>query len=335
MAQITIGRRLFETPVLIPSISSFETQLKPPDALRLQIALQEPISLVSAYDVFHDESQLVQLCTTFRRHGVILLDSGGYESSRISRYAGDEPQRWSFENYVDISSKDIYDLIFSFDYFLSEHESVNEFSDRIMREFRQHSNFIDMTKLIPVVHIQTADGKRYLDEASILQVFGTVTADLNVRFVAVAERELGPGVVYRANLVNKIVQTVKERSRSCALHILGCGNLLSFSLFSVAGAIMCDGLEWCRTYAATNFHLHHFQQRDLFPRLEDAFDSPISDLIFGTSLPYQTTAAGHNLLNFQVFANEIQGRLGRRTVHELVSANFGTLAGDAVRTLEL
>ena len=46
MGTITIGHRSFETPVLIPSVSSFETQLRQLDALRLQITLQEPISLV-------------------------------------------------------------------------------------------------------------------------------------------------------------------------------------------------------------------------------------------------------------------------------------------------
>jgi hypothetical protein len=51
MGTITIGNRSFETPVLVPSVSSFETQLNPVDALRLQYTLREPISLVSAYDV--------------------------------------------------------------------------------------------------------------------------------------------------------------------------------------------------------------------------------------------------------------------------------------------
>ena len=93
MGTITIGNRSFETPVLVPSVSSFETQLKPLDALRLQYTLQEPISLVSAYDISLDRDHLVPLCKTFRDQGVLLLDSGGYESSRISRYAPDEAKK--------------------------------------------------------------------------------------------------------------------------------------------------------------------------------------------------------------------------------------------------
>lgn len=59
MSTITIGDRSFETPILVPSVSSFEAQLRPRDALRLQITLQEPISLVSAYDVALEQDDLI------------------------------------------------------------------------------------------------------------------------------------------------------------------------------------------------------------------------------------------------------------------------------------
>ena len=76
MGTITIGARSFETPVLVPSISSFETQLAPSDALAVQNFLGEPISLVSAYDVARQPGSLLMLCKTFRERAVLLLDSG-------------------------------------------------------------------------------------------------------------------------------------------------------------------------------------------------------------------------------------------------------------------
>src|SRR5580658_2223244 len=109
MGTITIGHRSFETPVLIPSVSSFETQLQPLDALLLQSTLQEPISLVSAYDVWLDRKRLVPACRQFRRQGVLLLDSGGYESSRINHYAGRKRTvRWDFHQFGKIAGMDIY-----------------------------------------------------------------------------------------------------------------------------------------------------------------------------------------------------------------------------------
>src|ERR1700731_4447556 len=143
MATITIGTRSFRTPIFVPSISSFETQLKPVRALGLQYTLREPISLVSAYDVAND-SELIKLCKAFREQGVLLLDSGGYESSRISRYSSDpDGTRWNFEKYSSIAGNDIYDYIFSFDYFPKRQEPVREFRERILRSLREHADVLD------------------------------------------------------------------------------------------------------------------------------------------------------------------------------------------------
>jgi hypothetical protein len=87
MGKVTIANRSFEAPILVPSVSSFETLLRPDAALRLQTVLAEPISLVSAYDIANSKPPLIDACVEFRKNGVLLLDSGGYESSRIARYA--------------------------------------------------------------------------------------------------------------------------------------------------------------------------------------------------------------------------------------------------------
>ena len=172
MSTITIGDRSFETPILVPSVSSFETQLRPRDALRLQITLQEPISLVSAYDVSQEPDDLIPLCKTFRKQGALLLDSGGYETQRISRYARDDKQeRWDYKQYASIASEDIYDFIFSYDYFLNEGESISDFSKRLIHELHAHSNNLDITKLIPVIHRQTLDGRHSLDDDAVAELF--------------------------------------------------------------------------------------------------------------------------------------------------------------------
>jgi queuine/archaeosine tRNA-ribosyltransferase len=163
MGTLTIENRSLETPVLVPSVSSFETQLPPIDALRLQYTLREPISLISAYDISLEQRELIRLCKEFRRHGVLLLDSGGYESARISRYVRENRQkRWNFSKYEQIASEDIYDFVFSFDYFLEHDESPKAFSKRFLEHLRRYSDFLRIKKLIPVVHVQTQDGKRRL-----------------------------------------------------------------------------------------------------------------------------------------------------------------------------
>jgi len=98
---------------------------------------------------------------------------------------------------------------------------------------------------------------------------------------------------------------------------------------------MCDGLEWCRTLAANNFHLHHFQHKDLFVDPEYYKGKPAAEfLIEGTTLDYPTSVAVRNLLSFQEYTRFLHDRLDQHTVHEFVRENFGAMAGDAIRTLE-
>ena len=337
MSTITIGDRSFETPILVPSVSSFETQLQPRDALRLQITLQEPISLVSAYDVARGRDELVPLCQTFReKGGVLLLDSGGYETQRISRYACDDKQvLWKFEEYAKVASEDNYDLIFSYDYFLNEGESTSDFSRRLVHEFHAHSAIFDTPKLIPVIHLQTLDGKNTLGDDSVAELFATVLEHVKCQFIAVAERELGTGLPARARLTKRIVSTIRQNAKDCYLHILGCGNLLSFSVFALAGATMCDGLEWCRTLTADNFHLHHFQQKDLFVGQDYYKGNPIAEFIMESAkLNYASMVAVRNLLSFQTFTQCLHERLNQHAVEDFIRNNFGDTAGDAIRTLE-
>jgi hypothetical protein len=339
MGTITIGNRSFEAPILVPSVSSFETQLQPLDALRLQYTMREPISLVSAYDVARSHGDLVALSKAFRESGVLLLDSGGYESSRISRYADDRKDangRWSFAEYARIAKEDIYDLIFSFDYFLSDSESVSSYSKRLVREFRNHASVVDISKLIPVVHVQSVDGKRLLREDEVIDLFCSVVSEVECSFVAIPERELGSGIASRVALTRKISQALRVNpSTECSLHILGCGNLLSFSLLTLAGAVMCDGLEWCRTFAADHFHLHHFQHRDVFEDPGYHLGNPVAEFIISEAgLSYPTSVAVRNLLSFQAFTRSLHARLNNRSVNELIRDHFGRVAGEAARVLE-
>jgi hypothetical protein len=337
MGTITIGNRSLEIPILVPSVSSFETQLKPRDALRLQYTLQEPISLISAYDVSLDRDQLVPLCKKFRNQGVLLMDSGGYESGRISRYAqGECHEVWDFAKFANIASEDIYDFIFSYDYFLNEGESSAAYCNRILQEFRRHADVLDITKLIPVVHLQTLNGKRPLNEEESATIFGSIASELECQFIAVPERELGMGLPTRARLTKRIAFALQQKAIGSLLHILGCGNLLSYSALAVAGATMFDGLEWCRTLAADNFHLHHFQHRDLFADPGYYKGKPAAEfMIEGATLDYPSSVAVRNLLSFQAFTELLHARLEQHTVHDFVREHFGAMAGDTIQALEI
>ena len=97
---------------------------------------------------------------------------------------------------------------------------------------------------------------------------------------------------------------------------------------------MCDGLEWCRTYSAQNFHLHHFQHKDLFVDAASFYGNPAVDVILTDSLPYPTVAASRNLLSFQTFTKQVQDQMALGTADQFIAQHFGEIAGSAIWELQ-
>lgn len=97
---------------------------------------------------------------------------------------------------------------------------------------------------------------------------------------------------------------------------------------------MADGLEWYRTFVADNFHLHHFQQEPVFSGANDGTYNPTAELFLDQDLPYRVKIAMMNLMSLQTFASALTPRLQNRTVHELVTKQFGRKAGSELLVLE-
>ena len=332
MQQVKIHGRSFNTPILVPSASSFETQIPPADALALQQALGEPISLVSAYDLRGSNSDLIAECQRFRERSILLLDSGGYETSRIKKYAPSIELDWSFDRFREIAEIDCYDFVFSFDYIPMADETAEQYTSRLIKGLHAHVQFISEDKLIPVLHV-VGRGRAPFTPAEILQLVRTIARSFRCRFIAIPERELGDGIVTRAKRVKEMVRVIKDQASETDLHLLGCGNLLSFSFFAVAGAMMCDGLEWCRTSTAENFHLHHFQQKDLFARAAGRVPNDAAELLLRQQVSYDLHVAIRNLVAFQAFTNMLHERMQTGSVAQMVEENFGPQAGAALHKL--
>lgn len=338
MHSVSIQNKSFNTPLLVPSISSFETQLNPIAALQLQYSLREPVSLVSAYDIRREGKPLKELCGEFQKSSILLLDSGGYEHSHALRYSADAAPSWTFQDFKSVCVAAHYDYAFSFDYFWcddKENETAAEFEARLLAELLSCHDFIQPARLIPVLHLHARnDDAKRLSESEILRLVTRISSECRASFIAVPERELGDGLLARFRLAKKICDALAKQEHEIGLHILGCGNLLSFAYFAVAGAWMADGLEWYRTFVADNFHLHHFQHEPLFESALKNTYNPAADLILAQELPYRVKVATMNLMSLQSFLSELNMRLQNRTVHELVSAFFGNRAATALREIE-
>jgi hypothetical protein len=338
MHSVSVENKSFNTPLLVPSISSFETQLNPIGALQLQYSLREPVSLVSAYDIRRQGKRFEELCSEFRKSGVLLLDSGGYEHSHVLRYSADAAPTWTFGDFKAVCALALYDYAFSFDYFwcdTNQNESAADFEARLLGEMFSSHDFVPPNKLIPVLHLHArSDDAKRLSEAEILSLVTRIASECQSPFVAIPERELGDGLLARYRLTKKICDTLARQGNEVGLHVLGCGNLLSFAYFAVAGARMADGLEWYRTFVADNFHLHHFQQEPIFASACGRTYNPAADLILAQELPYRVKVATMNLMSLQTFSSELMSRLQNQTVHKLVTEMFGKKAGTELQRVE-
>lgn len=339
MEPIIVDNKTLLPPVFVPSISSFETQLDPTAALQLQYALREPVSLVSAYDVRRLGSEFEKLCGKFRETSILLLDSGGYEHSHAFRYAESRAPTWKFDDFESICKLGLHDYVFSFDYFWRDEkyddESADNFELRLTGEIFHGHKFVAANRLIPVVHLHTRkdDGVR-LSEKQILSLVSRIASECKSPFIAIPERELGDGLMRKFELTKKICDLLAKTSK-VGLHVLGCGNPLSFAFLTVAGARMADGLEWYRTFVADNFHLHHFQQEPVFLNASEGTLNPTAELILNEQLPYRVKVATLNLLSLQTFSSQLSPRIKNRTVHELVQKSYGKKAGAQLQGLEV
>lgn len=178
--------------------------------------------------------------------------------------------------------------------------------------------------------MQDFDGKRLLNEVETLDLVDRVSRELSPPFVAIPERELGNGLFSKHALAKKISANLREKAEGTALHVLGCGNPLSFAILADAGIAMADGLEWCRTLVGPNFHLHHFQHGELFPEpLTDVYN-PTAEVIRETSEHYLTRILARNLHALQGFTRLVTDAIETRTLKELVETHFGNQASNVL-----
>jgi queuine/archaeosine tRNA-ribosyltransferase len=330
---ITFGAKQLVLPVLIPSISSFETVISPGNALALQSLLSEPVTLVSAFDVDHIAGLREQIAE-FRQDGkIVLLDSGGYESSRISRYipegqTGAEARLlWSFEQFKHVVQSCETDLVASFDYFLQEDDPSQSYSDfeiELLSNLQDHTSFINAENLVPVIHLQNKAGTYFFDHSETRDICSRIASEFGPRFIAVPERELGAGIGERVAKVKEIVAALKNTETR--LHILGCGNPLTFALLAKAGAAMGDGLEWCRTLIGPDYKLHHFQQADLFEEHEYKLPNAGADYLRQNLSDYTAGTLVRNLRGLQQFNSDLAEAIDSGHLRAFIEQHFGKRA---------
>ncbi len=266
----TLGSSNARLPSLFLSVSSHETQLVPLEAVKALRLFNVPSILISAYDLIQgrrDKGIIKELRRYRSQGGIVLIDSGNYEASRL------DDKTWCVENFEEALKSTPHDLAFCFDV-MKPSSNREEALKQIVNAFKRDQNFTNKP-VFPIVHAQRLNptnkvtpemdkmGGRQLSALPIL--IREVAEAINVSMIAVPERELGPGLIKRAHTVKLIRNELDKLPFYQPLHILGTGNPWSIAVLAAAGADSFDGLEWCRMAVDREHNrLNHAQHFDFF-----------------------------------------------------------------------
>ena len=315
-------------PTLYLSVSSFETQLLPDQAVTALRIAQAPAILVSAWDLVRrrEPNALIKELEKYRSAGgFVLLDSGNYESSRL------QVHQWDPEDLEEAMAHAMHDWAFCFDklshFNFDENRTPEQITEKIVEIVKRDLEFTS-TAVLPVVHVPQLENSGYKIKI-IPEVARRVADELRPELIGIPERELGAGIVQRAQTMQAIRRELNTLSFYQPVHLLGTGNPWTVAIMVAAGADTFDGLEWCRTVVDhDNDRLNHFQHFDLFSLQAELSDSAVVEAAqkneFGVA--FAGRVAFHNLDYFKKFGDKLRDAVSKGRLESFVSACLGKLA---------
>jgi hypothetical protein len=299
-----------QIPNIFMSVSSHETKFKPAEALSVLKAHNTKSILVSAYDLVKsdDKAQMIEEIKAYREQGgFVLIDSGNYEAYRT------EDKTWTVAQFHQALAETPHDCTFSFDNLEPDSDPDKVIDDVInaLKRDCQHT----CAPVLPIVHVpQNKEGLGQLP-----YIVREVANRIRPAVIAIAERELGPGLPLSAQTMKQVRAELSKLPFYQPIHLLGTGNPWSISILVAAGADTFDGLEWCRfSINPVKSHLHHFQHFDFFKHLFPR--SPLLDMVDADDqIKYAGKVALYNLEYYQDF-----GQLLRSMIANNESTLFAT-----------
>lgn len=233
---LSLNSKKLLTPFYFPSITTAETRSDITETIDFIIKTNYQSILVSCYDLYTlDKLGICEIDKISQYHkngGFVLLDSGEFENFHFHG-------NWSFNNYSKIIKKTKSDFFMSFDkttVLETKQDEINKFSDEYIPKSKKISN---ETNCIAICH--------GVDQINIRNSVERVLKKQNdIQMIAVPERECGRTIAEYCQTVSKIRQTITGCGKNTILHILGCGNPISITALSYAGADTFDAVDWCR-----------------------------------------------------------------------------------------
>ena len=286
---IEIGRKVFTTPFFFPAISSVKTNFSMGEYLSLIQKIGYPSFLVSSYDIYHSDKdkkvEILKIVSEATEGDFLsLLDSGHYEAFWYS------DNIWSFEMLESILNEISIDFCFSYDIFWDEKKKKKEHLKETITSIAKTAGAQKSGTTIPLLHSKPDYFPSFAQK---------IVEGINPEIIAIPERELGAGIFERATTVKNIRKSLDDTNRQIPLHLLGTGNPISILIYSICGADLYDGLEWCQTVVNPETgHLFHFTQKDLLECSCKACKLK--------EIPYPMQTMVHNLLFYEEFIKTIR-----------------------------
>lgn len=291
--QIILNGKKVTFPIFYPSISSVKTNYSPSNYVDFLEYFGYPNYLVSAFDIWNTKHRIkmqdnIDVMKNRSKASIVMLDSGNYEAYWLNN------REWNYQKYLDIIDSIEADITFSYD----DPWNKDEYQTRLLELIEKPGLFV------PILHSS---------HDNLLNNFLKISELHDWSIVAIPERELGDGIIQRANTLSDIREELEKRDIKTSIHLLGTGNPISLLIYSACGANSFDGLEWCQTVVnPENSLLLHFSQRDLFK-----CDCPACT---AHEESFSATTLGHNLLFYMDWMKKIGTSLDENNIQKLIKS---------------
>jgi len=301
---IPIGGTSLSLPCYFPGISSIKAHLQPSEYLRVIRSFNYPLFLISAYDMVKcgeadRESMKKMLLDAVNNQVAVILDSGNFESFWL------KDETWTVERFHGCLRDCPYHFALCWDNDLQKMADGSATARRITVE-TERCVTIDQEQatrgtVLPIVHAPTA---------LLPQVSYEVASRLRPAMICIPERELGDGILARAETTARIRRTLNRTGEYYPIHLLGTGDPLSMLVYVSAGADSFDGLDWWQSTVDTEKgQLHHFQNREFFGA---------TSAYLPTGLPYTLETLAHNLHFYRTWMQDVQDSVTSGRTYELL-----------------
>ncbi len=299
MFTIETSGKILRTPFYFPSISTVKTNYKVYDYFKLLKKVSYPGFLISSYDIYHDKDKnrlMKEVHETTDRSAITLLDSGNYEAS------WNNDNKWDINKLRSVLRDTTVDFCFSFDVFWKGKRSIDKHVEKTITYIAMTAGMQRSGTTIPIIH------SRIENFPSIVH---DVVEGVNPQIIGIAERDLGAGLLEKAKTLKGIRNELDKIEVDIPIHILGTGSPVSLLVYTVCGADLYDGLEWCKNVVNPETgNLYHFSQKDLI----DCNCKACS-----LELPYHLQTLWHNLIFYEKFTEEMRQAIGNGKISDILN----------------